>query len=311
MFATSYDTTIIKNCIMQKTMDELERQRVIGNVQITTPKSPSGNPVGSDGFLMVTPGLAPIPPFGHPLVITDERHKMKTVYIDVRSATRELRDGGYAIQGYLEYNLAVLRGALQTHWLDSQDYIDLMNVGVVPIAFYARFLSDALTIRLALTTDIQMRVSVMSAYFYLCMFLENDAPSELDEPTKARFANMIARATYVSMPDVFKIIDELDRMYSIDDLVSALVTKGNSIRFEKLTRAFIYSIIGGGWWGANHNEIMSVALEHPPTWIALCFTSLQERGFRKTGIGRIAEQHKNSDDVASFVKAVEYLIKYR
>lgn len=307
MIIESYATTICRNYNLVKTIDQVLKQEIIGSGQVTYVTNVNGQGYKDSKVKMVTPGLAEIVPFAHPIVVRDKRSDDYAVYVDVRNYMRLNQVGTPVIHAHSDYALTVLRGLMQSNWIRPDDRHNLMSLGDIPVTFFSRWLSDILTIRLNLTPDIQSRVSVIIAYYYLNLFLEGD-DSEVPEDIKVRFGSMIARATYVSIPDVYAIIDELPRMFCTEDLIKSLVAHSNTTRFEKLTLAFLYTAVSGSWFGSNAREIVSIALEHPPTWIALVFSAINERGYKNTAVGRIAQNMKNNDAVAAFGKSMQYII---
>lgn len=307
MIIESYATTICRNYNLVKTVDQILKQEIIGSGQVTYVTNANGLNYKDNKVKMITPGLAEIVPFAHPLVIKDKRNDDYAVYVDMRNYMRLNQAGMPVIHAHSDYNLTVLRGLMQSSWMLPDDRHNLMSLGDVPVVFFSRWLSDLLTIRLNLTPDIQARVSVIVAYYYLCLFLEgNDI--EVPEDIKVRFGAVIARATFVNIPDVYAIIDELPRMFNTEDLIKALVAHSNTARFEKLSLAFLYTAVSGSWFGSNAREIISIALEHPPTWIALVYSAINERGYKNTSLGRIAQNMKNNDAISAFCKSMQYII---
>lgn len=309
MFKTAYDTTPCRNYVLTKIAAELARHGVVGAEQFQSPK----NPYKADSTLFnlttVTPGLADIPPFAHPyqsaVVAKAGESGQSQVYVDVRNFTRRSREGEVVVSAPLDYELSVLRGMLQLTW-SSDAPVDILNLGGYQVTIYARWLSEVLTRRLALPPETQMLATVAAAWFYLCMFID-DAVSEITDTDRLRMATQIARATYVGAEDVIRMVDAMPLFKDIAGLITWLRSDGGSARFEDLSVAVLYTAVSGSWFGSNARENVAVAIEHPPTFVAMVTLASEERGYRNTVLGKLAQQYQKADEVRSFLFNIKNL----
>lgn len=307
MFKSPYDTTLLSAFNITPTLRAIERAYVTAKEQFTLPiKGDDENRnIGSD-ILTLVPGHAEVPLFAHPISFTTV-HKTTVTVADVRSFTRLTRDNQVVISSPLDYQFTVLRAVLSHRWLDDLNYRDLANLGVIPMRIFSQWLTNVITTRLGLNPDIQIRVAVIAAYYYQCLFIKDDK-GVIDEREKQKIALLIARATFADVKNVFDIIDNVGTITNVTELVHALVTHSNSMRFENFNLEFLYTVLNGSWFGANSKEVLAAALEHPPTWIALSWVCLTERGYKNTKIGQILYNVK-SDEIDAFVKNVMGLVK--
>ena len=44
-----------------------------------------------------------------------------------------------------------------------------------------------------------------------------------------------------------------------------------------------------------------MAVEHPPTWLAMVAMATNERGYRNTVIGKLCQLYQKADEVKSFI----------
>ena len=307
MFKSAYDTTYGQGCVIKPTMDAIQQHRAAGGQQLSQVTDPDDSKQKVFNLTQVIPGLVPIPPFAHPVTLKNHLNPdfSEEVYVDVRNFTREDREKNLVIQGAMDYELAVRRGVLQTVW-NTDHYMDLLNLGNYPASIYARWVTEALTRRLALPMDVQMNVQVIVSYFYLCLFEQEDG-EQFEDKKLFDFARFIARATYVNAEEVIKRIENFPILRNVNDLVALLKEHANSARFDNFTRATLFEIMSGTWSGSNYREIAIIALEHPPTWISMVYMAANERGYRNTSIGLIAKQYQRSDDLRSFIYNVGHM----
>lgn len=298
MFKDPYTTTWLSGANLHKVVEAIQKYRRTNGGQFHDVK----NPLNEDrdaAVMALGPGLADIPPFSHPLVIEDLVTKMRMVYVDVRNFTRLDREGNMIVAGDLDYRFAMIRGFLQHVWM-SEDWRSLVNVGSFPVTMFHRWLSGRLTRTYALPPEVQMRLTIIGGWYYLCQFIESNQES-IDERDRMRMASQIARSSFVTAEDAINAVAEWPITRSIGDLVALLKAEAGTARFEHLTTAQLYTVMNGGWFGYNSAEILAVALEHVPTFIAICIFAAQERGYHNTEFGKIAEQYKNADEIKSFL----------
>lgn len=312
MYKSPYDTTYLQ---LQRTNLTLLINKV-SEAKITTNQfhealSPGKKPVLDIPLLTIVPGLAEIPPFIHPITI-EETSKRKTVIVDTRNSMRLQRDGDVSIQSLLDYNFSVARGILQCLWNDENERVAVRNVGIIPMRLFARWITNNISIRRSLTLDAQLRVSIISAYFYFSLFTSPD-DYHMADADLSRCVSNIAKATFADAKMVYDIIGDnpkqmtIPLLMNVGEFCNALVNHSQSLSLENMDSSFLYTVTGGSWFGANSREILAVALEHPPTWLAIVYTAAYERGYRNTSIGRMV-QDLRKDDSEEFVNILNGLL---
>lgn len=309
MFKDVYATTPCAGYQMKKTVEELQKHWVGASDQFHGAKHPLLPDVEIPYLMVLGPGQADIPPFGHPMMLARmPGSEAVTVVVDVRNCTRLNRENQMAISNEMDYNLAVLRAHFTQIW-NTEDDTSLLDLGSYPLTIYARWVSEILTRRFALTPDIQMRITILAAYFYLSMFLDI-TEDKLPEKEMLRMGTMIARATYISAEEVLDVIEQLPPVRDVSQFCALLQEHANSARFEGFNPALLYTVAGGSWFGTNAREVICVAIEHPPTWLAILLMATDERGFRNTVIGKLAQQYQKADDVKAFVYNIKNLVHH-
>lgn len=310
MFLTAYDTSACKFNIMEKTTNALLTHLSAGGEQLSMLTDGDSVVKTTNAVIyMVTPGNAAIPLFAHPLV-TEDLYKNTVIFGDARNFMRLGMDKKPVIHANMEYSLLKRRVSLQAAWLDKTHFINLLNLGSFPIKIYTRWLTDIITLRLALSPDIQDRVSAITALFYLCLFMPEavdrvNKGDELTENEIGRMSAMISRSCQLNIDVVIDVLKTVGLMCGLDDYVLALKQHTGSQRFEDFNLPYLFTIVGGTWFGANGRETAWVAIEHPPTWLAILYTAVYEKGFKNAFISKIAQQYQKTDDVKSFVRNME------
>lgn len=301
MIINPFDTIPCMHYVMQPTVKALREARLTSDNQIFPVNNPvDGKPM--PGVYGLVHGDAAIKPFAHPIVVMKPSRERPGypesdgIYLDLRACTSPLGDGlGYRIAGGIEHQMWAWRAILIHKSVRSDTPgSDILGLGIWPMTIYMRWISQALTRRLALPPEVQMRVAILVGYFYFCMGLDSQITSTepLSERDLMRATTLISRAGSFATNDIVSIIGDLPRANNTEDLVSLLVNHTDSLRFEadRFNLAVLTAAVEGSWLRGIPGEVVRVAIEHLPTWVTLVMIATKERGVNKTGIGDIAQQ---------------------
>lgn len=305
MILSPYQTKACKDYQTDKIAKAILEREISGrgfNNAQTAFKFSGGNSNSENPVYIITSDQD-IPAFAHPLKVTNPVYNRMAYYVDVRPFVRVDREGNVRVSAYLDHMTAVWRGLLSGYW----DFIsrdDFRALGDFPVKVFSQWLANAMTFRLALPPEVQINVHAITAYYYLCLHSEE---VERNDAYLLKMAGMISRATRIATDKVMDIIQNIDHMKNLDDYIAALVEHSGSTRFENFNAGLLYSLVSGAWFGANSREIIAVSLEHPPTFVTLVAMSLEERGYRRSGLGRLTEQLDKRGEGALFLKTLKRL----
>ena len=56
------------------------------------------------------------------------------------------------------------------------------------------------------------------------------------------------------------------------------------------------------WYGENSNETISIALEHPPTFVILIYNAMTEKGYQKSMLGQMLGRSDRDNDAKAFIQ---------
>lgn len=234
------------------------------------------------------PSESEIPLFTHPISIINFQHS-NYLCTDLRLFFRKdapLDNIEASVKNLTEYNFAKSRAILNLMWL-SHGVGEIRNglqfAGVV----FASWLSEAIAKTYALDFKDQTALSIVTSYYYQSLFSEDTV---MDEDTKQKMAVHTIKATKAPSDFVFQIFDQITEMKDINDYCDNLVKIVENVRLKDFNLAMLLTIVKNSWYGTNAKEIISVAMEHPPTWIAIVYTALNERTYKTSMIYRIAER---------------------
>lgn len=229
--------------------------------------------------------------FSHPLIMhgRDWGFYHDTVVFDARGFVSIARDGTVTIRNKDEFDFHSLRARL-THYGLTNHFADLAAVGNFPMQVFVTWLSETITRRFAIDPMAQQKTQSIIAIYYISLFKDAHELVKLSDSSIARYTQLISRLFRLNADVVLALFRELPPLTTVHDLISALKKYGGSDRYEQLNIGILYTIVGSAWWGAQSKEILAVALEHPPTWIALVATVLTATNYRKTDLALKAER---------------------
>jgi hypothetical protein len=262
-----------------------------------------------NNLLMLIPGVNDIPFFAHPIFVNWENSDEGDVVVDCRNFIRKTQTGDYVVTANLDFQMTMLRGALQVAWL-REDPKFILNAGNYQMTVFGRWIATCLSRRFVLDEMVQMRLNVLSAFYYYGLFLDKRKRDDMDETEYYRMISSVARATRVLPEEVEQILTGLPILRDVRSFVELIKRQEilGTTRLEQLNPVLFLTAINGAWMGTNRSEIMSVAFEHPPTFIAVLYAALTEVGFKKTVFGEIARLAEKSNEAESFVDNVKHMI---
>lgn len=275
MFKSAYETLACRSYNISDIKKYLNLARIDGT--LLEARTPGKSKVIRDVFV-VGPDNTEVPAFSHPFRLED---KDEVVYvIDGRPYLRKGIDG-FTITNVSEYNQLLIRAALSKDWETTPN--SLLSLGDLPIIVFSRWMSNAITSRLGLTPEDQVKLMVVTLFYWYSLF-RND---EFDDKDKNNIARKISKISYIPTNITMGLIDTIGYMEDVNAYIDTVIKVVGSTRLEKLNAGLLFSMMGGSWFGLNSKEIIAVAIEHPPTFVSIIAAALESRSYRKSIIGRL------------------------
>lgn len=208
------------------------------------------------------------------------------------------------VKNISEYNLIVDRAILTSMWLDGkQDKIlaDFDFGGTV----YASWLTDVVAKRYALDGRDQLMFTILAYTFYVMLFIEDTTvTNDIKEMCSIKLLNKL-RIPRQLIDEVYANEMSLIDIHSFCETVKSIL---KNIRLDYLNLGIFVTLIGNSWYGVNHEKILSVAVEHPPTWLSLLYGAMNDRGFRNTAISKTAERLNKRGEGSTFLNNYKSLV---
>lgn len=311
IFNTPYDTTAGKLIDLRVLYKHLKEIVIMSGPYLTNfniRKVGDIEPVFITGS---TTQESTLPHFSHPLYIKSS-NSIEHLFIDVRPFMRNLKgiDLGELnmshVRALTDFTLAKSRLILTLAWLNnSQQNMknDLNFAGEV----YAKWLAESISRKYGLDAKDQLIITIVCHYYWQSLFT-----NDINEYIKEQFISKTLNMTKAPSSLVFDTYDKSGDMTDVHSLCKAIVKSTENIRLNDLNLGIILSIIANNWYGYDARELLSVTIEHPPTWFSIVYSSMTERSYKNSMIAKLVEklakQGKGDEFVksyASYVSSVE------
>lgn len=285
---SAYDTTACEGYVYKTTRDRLE---------VLSSDMFDQNTEGVQVLQSSTPVTNHIPAFLYP--IPSEAYSEPTVFVDGRAlGTWDPSQERFKIRYPLEYDAKLLQGKLAQLWLSGKRG-NLQHCSSIPLAVFSGWIGETIAKRFSLDHNTQFKVSVLAACLYVNAFWDK---TELDEEDKLFLVSIITRHCGYRGGDIIDLISSHGVILDTADFCKACYESTNNVRLKELNNETLYAMLGGSWWGANGRELVQVALEYPPIWLAIVYQCIIDRGAQKSRIGTIVGRNSYKRNHEVFVR---------
>lgn len=314
IYPTAYDTTVGKAFQMAKTVRAIQEsavrdgsyQRVFGLLNL------------NDSDIKVVPWFivgsnsseSQIPFFNHPILVDLVDKGEKVLCSDIRpyasfNPNNFNDDDALRIKNKIGLNLEKLRLSLNLLWLEKRPSM-LREISTVPMAIFSNWISESITRRFGLSPKDQMIISVVSCFYYYSLFSNN---SDFDEEEKTRLISSTMKATRAPIIMVEEIFNLSRPMGSIKEFSATIKELVDNIRLENFDEGILINLVISSWFGVEAKQLISVAMEHPPTWISIVYSAFTEKSYKNTVISKIAQRYIGTKGENDFVRSLVSLVK--
>ena len=309
VYHSAYDTTICQSLDMVDTYQAIAKSLTSNN--LATGNNPGTGMMlqtkESDMLVYVITGARldedQIPFFNHPVSYCDgvalqDSHVFKSLgvsrllAIDYRpfiNSRASLSEGitAQVISSFADYDYYTKRSVLSMPWLTG-DYKSLRHNFEFAGLLYGAWISESLGRIFMLDPRDQLIIFIIAHLFYQNLFFESEI---ITDTTKESFAVHTIKATRASADMVYEVMERCTELGTISHMCSNILNVTDNVRLRDLNAGFLITRLSSSWFGYGAAENVAVALEHPPTWIAMVISSLELKSYKNTMISKTAERH--------------------
>ncbi|HXQ35150.1 MAG TPA: hypothetical protein VN843_14135 [Anaerolineales bacterium] len=232
-----------------------------------------------------------IPLFSHPyyfkthdgteILATDMRLYLKKKVFD-----GTLTSLPKAMTSEVEYQFTRSRAILNLEWLEGDVDVLKLNLSFAT-SLFGRWIADILSKAYSLDGRDQIIIAIASTYYYQALFTDDE---QYDEDTIHKWSIHTAKVTNTDPKLIKSIFSKMPKILGVYSLIEAIKLSTDNIRLKDLNIVVLLTLIKNTWYGVNSKDIITVALEHPPTWMSVVHAAMQEKTFRSSMVYKIAER---------------------
>lgn len=155
----------------------------------------------------------------------------------------------------------------------------------------------------------KLHAEIILAYYYNLTLHSTDALAELDESIKSRVTTSkfsIGASTKVSRKVLEGVTPKTPDMHAMLDYIK-LVLPESKQRF--ITTESIALGTSNMWYGSGGAETVLMAIEHPPTWIALIYAAVSLKSYKRNRLSTILTMNKKLINAKEIEKLLTNYIK--
>lgn len=272
---SSYDTTFGRRYLPAEASSAIVKAVVSNNL---TNSDSSYTPIKDTTDMPVD-----IPSFMHPLFV--DQQPVHGLFVDVRPYVSKNRlSGEMKITSTADYNLALARAGLEQIWRNEPSSV-LRSVGPLPASVYASWLAESISKKFGIGPEDQYKLTIFSAWMYFSLFADEVTPNDADY---LRVAKSISTATRIPVEVVMEILDGQDYIKDIADYCGRL-EEIVDVRLRGFTPVLLMPLLAATWYGANSQQIIAIAIEHVPTFIAVVLAASSERAYHRAKLADIMD----------------------
>lgn len=241
-------------------------------------------------------------PFPHPVRFVDDEDYV-TIF-DARTSTRfDRATGAPVINNPNLFRRDLILTILGDVWV-SEDPREVLRLGHMQVFAFAYWIANIITRRFALDPAQQIKLTVLAAYYYICLCYTEDKVPELRSA-----ATIISRAIAMPASQILSIVDDVPYMSNVGDFVTVINSSIETDRLTGFTSEILATLLAGTWFGPNNSLLVATALEYPPVFATLVYLSLTDRANRATGLAGIVLKKERDPMASEFLKMTSSLLK--
>ena len=257
-----------------------------------------------------------IPFFTNPLLL--EKDNKKYLCTDIRQFVRYVDHHDFDINKLRDptskfttnktsFQFTILRSTLQLVWLNG-NINEIKNGLSLAGVIYSMWLTDSISKLYGLDYKDQQTLSIISYFFYQSLFYKED--SFFDEILDL-FGFQIVKNLKIPTDIVFSVIKKITKMSGIKDYCNNIISILENLRLRDFNEAILINSIGRTWYalGINQKELLTIALELPPTWVTICYSALSDRSYKNTTISKIAEKYGKGELGINYIKTFNAIVE--
>ena len=211
--------------------------------------------------------------------------------------------------------IKTLLAKLEAGWSDDYMNLNYLNTTHLPLRAYTSWISRKLSTRFNFDPKEQNSTAVIAALFYL---LQSKSVEELFDGNNLHLTiNQIEKATSISKTFIVEFLETFEAESithpsknvppTLKELVNALQNVSPRLK-ETIQLNSILAVFNHDWFGQSGPLFTTLALEHPPMFLTLLYTSVNNQTYRNSTFSKLVKEYilmgRNKELGERFIKVM-------
>ena len=259
-----------------------------------------------------------IPIFNHSILIEDKRKKYLItdlrMYLKPDTSSNALYETkslsiDERIRNIPEFNFHKNRAILTMLWSTNKT-LEIQNTLFYANKIFCTLLANNITKAYNLDFRQKTIIEIITCFYYQNLF-SNDLFNDEDEI----MASIIHTIKVINAPDLLvkQVYESIPKSHNkpilnnINEYCSTIKKVLDDRKLNNFELSSLLTIISSSWYGTGYKELLGCGLEHPPTWIVVVETCINNKGYKATTIANLINNSKK-DDQDTFIKNINVLL---
>lgn len=247
--------------------------------------------------------------FDHPILV-ELRPGLKLSAVDLTAFVREGAPGEYTVANKPLYSLQTIRSAL-TADMAQNGTRNIKSLSPNIMKSYSDLITNAMSIAFHLNPEDIIAIRVKAAWLYHSMLSEQEVIGDLElQALTAR----ISREINIPSNYIARYVDGV--VYkSVEDFIQDIRESLDNPSLRGFNTGVFYATVAKNlnsavWVGLDKQQLLAIAMEHIPTFVACLVICLTEQAFKNAGLTKIALRNFTRDKT-QFVLGVTAIVESR
>jgi len=254
-----------------------------------------------------------IPLFTHPISVKNSNGK-SYLFTDMRLYIRagaDLYNIGQFVRRAEEFEFNRNRGIASLAWAARDTGRFEMGMRFAGLVF-ASVIGQALGRTETLDYVEQIKVQIVALAYYNTLFHEGPVDYKENEGLRMAVAQYASQNMRMPTTEVTNLLKTFEPMGTFADMCSQISKTIQSSLLKELNPRVMLNLLSTIWFSTNSQQLLAVAMEHPPTWCSILYYVMSYNNNMRSTIGQTIQAQgrggKGADFGAAYKKMIdEYL----
>lgn len=254
-----------------------------------------------------------LPLWEHPLVLKDLNNN-NVVAVDLRKFVKKIDEQPMSVTEIIKDPSSV--NFLIVNALTTMDYVDgnfgyFRDYTKAMATSFSYVVSHLVNSIVGLNPVEKVYVEIVLAHYVNMLLSDTSDKSDLVPSLIARISNM-KLSIPVNKKSVEVVMGKINHDVSdIDDLMDNIKIVLPEEKRTLIDVNALINVISNIWYGPGNSETIVISLEHLPTWLTLVYTSIADKGFKRTRLAMMLDKFSRQIGSKEFEKDFGNYVKER